>query len=102
MAISTADDFWAWESWVDSANDPAIGFPLQSLPYCAFVAPSNSVARPRLGVAIGSFLLDLHQLSATGQLENLASATREACQAPTLNALMLCGNVATSSLRQAL
>jgi fumarylacetoacetase len=53
-------------------------------------------------VAIGSFILDLHELIQTGQLDNLASEIQKACLAPRLNALMQCGSTAWSSLRQTL
>src|SRR5271163_2944333 len=102
MAISTADDFWAWESWVDSANDPAGGFPLQSVPYCAFCAPNDPESRPHLGVGIGAFILDLHELSAGGQLASLAAGIQSACLAPVLNELTRCGRSAWSDLRRAL
>src|SRR5271170_5648353 len=98
MSIPSADSFWTWKSWVESANDPAVGFPLQSLPYCAIA--SEGIAR--LGVAIGSYILDLNELSRTDQLNNLTLATKEACLAPTLNSLMRCGRTAWSSLRQTL
>jgi fumarylacetoacetase len=96
--LQTQPDFWTWQSWVDSANDPVVGFPLQSLPWCAFASGETS----HLGVAIGSFILDLHGLSGTGQLNHLAPEIQLACLAPTLNALMRCGNTAWSSLRQTL
>jgi fumarylacetoacetase len=98
--MTTPEGFWRWQSWVESANDSAIGFPLQSLPWCAFAADTAGSAH--LGVAIGSFILDLHQLSRTGQLENLAAETETACLAPTLNALMCCGSTVWSSLRKTL
>ncbi len=40
--------------------------------------------------------------AAAGQLDHLTPEIQEACQAPTLNALMRCGNAAWSSLRQTL
>ena len=45
-------------SWVESANHPATDFPIQNLPYGRF----RSAAQPawRIGVAIGSQVLDLH------------------------------------------
>jgi fumarylacetoacetase len=74
-------------SWVNSANDPESGFPLQSLPYCA-VYVSDAV---HLGVGIGCSILDLHRLSAEGYLDALEPALRAACLQPTLNALMEAG-----------
>jgi fumarylacetoacetase len=90
------EDFWKWKSWVDSANDPAVGFPLQSLTWCAFASGETA----HLGVAIGSFILDLHELCRAGQLNALARETQTACLAPTLNPLMRSGNAECSSLRQ--
>jgi fumarylacetoacetase len=91
-------DFWKWQSWVGSANDPVIGFPLQSLPYCALASGETA----HLGVAIGSFILDLHELSRAAQLDALPPAIQNACPAPTLNALMRCGGDSWSALRQTL
>jgi len=41
-------------SWVESANDPLTGFPIENLPYVMFRA-----AAPRLGVGIGGHVLDV-------------------------------------------
>jgi fumarylacetoacetase len=46
----------ALRSWVESANEAATDFPVQNLPYGMFRDSKN--ARPRLGVAIGSQVLD--------------------------------------------
>src|SRR5271163_2008870 len=102
MAISTADGFWTWKSWVDSANDPAVGFPLQSLPYCAFAALNDLNGKPHLGVAVGTFILDLHELSQAGELSSLAAQVQSACLAPQLNELIRCGRAAWSALRHTL
>jgi len=99
MSISAVDGFWTWKSWVDSANDPAVGFPLQSLPYCAFAAPDG---RGHLGLGIGAFILDLHELSAAGELASLSAEIQSACLAAQLNDLMRCGRTAWSALRDAL
>ena len=100
MTISKTDDFWAWKSWVDSANDPAVGFPLQSLPYCSFVLPANGDGSAHLGVGIGTFVLDLHDLCQTGLLASLGSEIRTACGASQLNQLMRSGPEAAAVLRQ--
>jgi fumarylacetoacetase len=102
MTRSTVDDFWTWQSWVDSANDPALGFPLQSLPYCSFVLPADGDGSAHLGVGIGTFILDLHVLCQTGLLASLSSEIRVACAASQLNQLMRCGPEAVSALRQTL
>jgi fumarylacetoacetase len=45
------------KSWVESANCEGCDFPIQNLPLGVFRAPGGS--RPRLGVAIGDFILDI-------------------------------------------
>ena len=102
MTISTADDFWTWKSWVDSANDPTVGFPLQSLPYCSFVLQADGDKSAHLGVGIGIFVLDLHDLCQAGLLASLSSETRAACAASQLNQLMRGGPEAASALRRKL
>jgi fumarylacetoacetase len=87
-------------SWVGTANEAAIGFPLQSLPYCSFVPAYTPSATPHLGVGIGAFVLDLHQLQDNHLLSSLPACVQSACIAPHLNALMRCGPAAWSALRQ--
>jgi fumarylacetoacetase len=87
---------WRRTSWLDSANDPTCGFPLQSLPYCIFSDQDN---RPRPGVGIGTFILDLRWLSGAGLLEGLPPSLHAALQASTLNPLIACGSRAHSALR---
>jgi fumarylacetoacetase len=89
-------------SWVGTANDADSGFPLQSLPYCSFVPSSTADATPHLGVGIGAFILDLHQLAGTQLLNDLPDDVQSACAAPQLNPLMRCGIHAWSALRQRL
>ncbi|SDD44276.1 fumarylacetoacetate hydrolase [Cupriavidus sp. YR651] len=52
-------------SWVESANDGLTHFPLQNLPYGVFSANGQS---PRVGVAIGTYVLDLAALDDAGLL----------------------------------
>ncbi len=85
-------------SWVDSANQPELGFPLQSLPYCA-LAVGDEV---HLGVGIGDSIVDLNRLSHEGHLPVRSGAARTACLASNLNALMECGPEAWLELRNAL
>jgi fumarylacetoacetase len=93
-------------SWVGTANQPNNGFPLQSLPFCAFVPSSTPDATPHLGVGIGDFILDLHALHANNLLANLPANLptnlQVACTAPQLNPLMRCGLAAWTALRQRL
>ena len=100
MTSTSFEEFWQAASWVESANDPALGFPLQSLPYCSFVSPSASDADAHLGAGIGSFILDLNDLSRSGLLHALAPDIQAACSAAQLNPLMHCGATAWSTLRQ--
>lgn len=87
----------SWEtSWVVSANDDAVGFPLLGLPYCSFVTAGGNA---HLGVGIGTFILDLHGVSRAGLLASLDADVRNACEAARLNALMCCGPAAWSALR---
>jgi fumarylacetoacetase len=81
--LSSAE--WRRISWVESACDPACGFPLQSLPYCIF---ANDGGRARPGVGIGKLVLDLQRLSRGGLLEGLPAQIQTSCQAQTLNGLM--------------
>jgi fumarylacetoacetase len=87
-------------SWVGTANEPASGFPLQSLPYCAFTSVPD--ASPHLGIGIGAFILDLHQLQSNNLLTTLPLDVQSACTAPHLNPLMRCGPAAWSALRHRL
>ncbi len=88
----------AGQSWVESANEPGCGFPLQNLPYCAFMAADEV----HLGLGIGSSILDLHRLSSEGHLSSLSRSVQSACLRSTLNTLMECGPEAWIELRNAL
>jgi fumarylacetoacetase len=102
MTTSTRNELWDWKSWVESANDPDAGFPLQSLPYCSFVSSIDSERPAHLGVGIGTFVLDLHDLSQSGLIASLSPSIQAACAASQLNPLMHCGREAWSILRRAL
>jgi fumarylacetoacetase len=90
---------WSRKSWVESANDPACGFPLQSLPYCVFAGEDG---RARCGVGIGDLLLDLQRCSRSGLFEGLPESIQAACLAQTLNPLLACGGAAHTDLRDRL
>jgi fumarylacetoacetase len=66
-------------SWLDSANGHD-DFPVQNLPFGVF---STARGSPRIGVAIGDMILDLHALAETGLLDE---HWRLALQLETLNA----------------
>jgi fumarylacetoacetase len=90
---------WSRRSWVESANEPGSGFPLQSLAYC-ILAGTDGRARP--GVGIGAFVLDLRSCKGAGLLEGLPASIIAACEAKTLNALIACGSTAHAALRSRL
>jgi len=87
---------WSRTSWVESANDPAWGFPLQSLPYCLFTG-EDGAAQP--GVGIGAFVLDLDRCCRDGLLDGFPEPLLAACTAPTLNPLIAAGAAAHAALR---
>ena len=88
-------------SWLESANDPAIGFPVQHLPFGVFRRAGHPEAY-RPGVAIGDQIIDLAQLAATKPFSGLAAEALNTCSGPTLNALMALGNAHWTELRLAL
>jgi len=90
---------WKRKSWVESANDPSCGFPLQSLPYCVF---SDEAEHARSGVGIGASVLDLKRCSVNGLFAELPARIRLACEADTLNALIACGFEEQAALRSRL
>ena len=102
MDMNPPQDSSPRTSWVGTANEPASGFPLQSLPYCSFVPASTPNATPHLGIGIGAFVLDLHHLQDNNLLSTLPTNVRSACTATQLNPLMRCGPAAWSALRQRL
>lgn len=87
-------------SWVPGAQGPGADFPIQNLPYGAFLASGDN--EPRLGVAIGDYVLDLRAVSKDGLLEGISEAVASACQETTLNTLMGLGSQEWSALRLAL
>ena len=84
-------------SWIESANDPDGGFPLDGLPYCIFTTEDRRIARP--GVGIGRFILDLERASRSGLLEACLPPSTPPASARTLNKLMACEPTALAALR---
>ena len=89
-------------SWVTSANAPETDFPIQNLPFGMFRRAGSSDA-PRVGVAIGDMVLDVHAAAtkAPAQFDGLALAMN-ACAQTSLNALMALGRGPVTLLRAAL
>jgi fumarylacetoacetase len=61
----------ALHSWIDIA--PTSDFPIQNLPFGVFETPERG---PRLGVAIGEYVLDLYSVSQFGFFEDLDIPTQ--------------------------
>jgi fumarylacetoacetase len=83
-------------SWVESANDPASGFPIQNLPYGVFTHHGAT----RIGVAIGDSILDLRACTGTDLFAKLSEDLIAACRAEALNALISLGPESWSALRR--
>lgn len=90
----------AVRSWIESANHPESDFPVQNLPFGIF-RRSNESRQPRVGVAIGDRLLDLHSMQREGLLQ-CSTITGEACLAATLNPFMALGSSPRRELRRSL
>jgi fumarylacetoacetase len=87
-------------SWVPSAADSAGDFPLQNLPLGVFRRRGGGPSAPRIGVAIGTDILDLAGSAEAGALGSLDPAVRGALAAPVLNGLMALGRPAARILRE--
>ncbi|RII83045.1 fumarylacetoacetase [Neopusillimonas maritima] len=83
-----------WRSWVESANSADTHFPIQNLPYGVF-SPEPG-ASPRIGVAIGDFVLDLSELEAEG----LLWCGKKVFDHSTLNPFITLGRAAWRDARQ--
>jgi fumarylacetoacetase len=91
------------KSWVKSANRRGADFPIQNLPLGVF-RRSQSREAPRVGVAIGDYLLDVAACLAAGcfdQGSHELRLTARACALPALNEVMARGAVARRDLRHA-
>ncbi len=84
-------------SWVPGAQRIGCDFPIQNLPYGAFVSASGSEAH--LGVAIGDRVLDLRGAADCSLLDGLPEEVINASRSPTLNDLMGLGPAHWRQLR---
>jgi fumarylacetoacetase len=91
----------AVKSWVESANRPDSDFPIQNLPFGA-CRRRGSGQPPRVGVAIGDFVLDVSGAHRAGLLSGLPEPVALACQSSSLNKLMALGQPHWSPLRREL
>jgi len=90
-------------SWVAAANEPNCDFPLQNLPFGAFLSAEDD--SERVGVAIGDKIVDLFASLEGGAFAGQSDDAREAaaaCAGPSLNPLMALEARFASALRLAL
>ncbi len=73
-------------------------FPIQNLPYGVFIPPSAYV--PRIGVAIGEFVLDLSVIEDHGIFADTAIAEARVFNQPSLNYFMSLGRKTWVEVRQ--
>jgi fumarylacetoacetase len=91
----------ALRSWVVSANLPNTDFPIQNLPFGRFVR-AGSDQMPRLGVAIGDQILDLHLAAEQCPWADAIYPLLEPLAAGDLHAFMELGAPAWKAVRAAL
>ncbi len=94
----------ARRSWVHSANDGVTPFPIQNLPYGIF-RRAGTQEQPRVGVAIGSSILDLPACIAANLIDGTNTALQQAaaaCAHASLNTLMACEVTSRVALRAAI
>lgn len=94
-----SDEPASTKSWIESANDPSTDFPIQNLPYGVF-KKKNNAQKPRIGVAIGDYILDLREALKEGILRGLSKNVFEALKKETLNSLMALDSFQQSALRK--
>jgi fumarylacetoacetase len=82
-------------SWLPVADGS--DFPIQNLPFGAFVRAGESKAR--LGVALGDKIVDLRSLARAGLLDGVLPDALEVFSQPDLNAFLGRGRVAWRALR---
>ena len=92
----------ARKSWIASANVPDTDFPIQNLPFGVFRRTDGTGGTPRVGVAIGDQVLDLHRGHELGLFGGDAASSAKACRGETLNPLMALPARERSALRRRL
>lgn len=88
-------------SWVDSANHPQTDFPIQNLPFGVYRRRGSQDA-PRIGTAIGDYILDLAACIGDRVLPGISTDAALACRAGTLKSVMALGKPEWSRLRRQL
>lgn len=88
-----------WTSWIDvlAGND----FPIQNLPFGVFIHKTSAVqSEPRVGVAIGHYVLDLQILSELGYFDDLKLKDKTVFNRPFLNDFITLGKPVCRAVRQ--
>ena len=87
----------ALHSWIDIT--PESDFPIQNLPFGVFEAPERG---PRLGVAIGEYVLDLYAVAQFGYFEDLELGAKmpKVFRRRSLNQFIALGRPAWRAVRQ--
>ncbi|UVI30627.1 fumarylacetoacetase [Paenibacillus spongiae] len=80
--------------------EPDSHFPIQNLPYGVFRPRQGGL--PRIGVAIGNYVLDLAALDRAGCFDKTAVSGKAVFARPSLNAFMAMGRPVWSELRSAI
>jgi len=88
----------ALRSWVESANKPDCNFPIQNLPFGVF--RRGGQGHPRIGIAIGDFILDLSEIAS--QLDGEIDNASDLLQADSLRPLMSQSPAVWTGLRKVL
>ncbi len=88
----------ALRSWVDEAQAPQADFPIQNLPFGVF--RHDYEERPRVGIAIGTHVLDCLAAVRAGMFDTLSPPVRDALQSWSLNALMALGRDDARAVRR--
>ncbi len=87
-------------SSVDSAEDPTSDFPIQNLPLGVFSRDSREGRR--IGVAIGTMILDLRAVAEGGYLSGLSDPAKNALTRGALNDFAAMGPSPLTNLRRAM
>ncbi|MHA2252633.1 MAG: fumarylacetoacetase, partial [Candidatus Kariarchaeaceae archaeon] len=92
--VNTTDP--ALRSFIEVAPDSH--FPIQNLPYCAFYTTDKN--QPRIGVAIGDFILDLNEIEKEGLFDGEFCKGTNVFGQSTLNKFMELGKEAWTEARE--
>lgn len=88
----------ALRSWVESAHADGTDFPIQNLPFGTFRHEFEE--RPRVGIAIGTLILDCLEAARSRCFDSLDPSVRDALQGWSLNGLMALGRGDARAVRQ--